>query len=245
MYKRACLVVVLTISVLIPLNSMDTILKPLSLGCQPLEIFNALWHEYKPYVYTSATILVGGFFVYDFIKKSQRIKKLENDVHEWTQIKGNTALLSEIVRIEGRMDSFENRLKIIDDDLNYLWKFIFSPEKITAYNAIENAGQPFIHRPHIPQYDGFCIRHIIKEICSLTSSEPDNFRIRPIALPSPRRASPLPKSVSPQGASSPSDSSDEEEALNKKLKISKRKNSSGGGKISPTANSPRKKKGDE
>ncbi len=253
MYKRACLFLLLASALFNALKPMDLFLKPALSGCRPLEIVTTLWCEYKPFVYSSAAVLIGGFFIYDFMRTRQRIQQLEDEVAQINANKTTTAMLAEIGNVATRVDEFEKHIKKIDDDLNYLWKFIFTSRKITEYNEIENHKQPFVMRPHIPQFDGFTIRDIIKEVCSLSSNElPDSFRMRSIAMPSPRRQSPLPKSTSPvlvshSPVSSPS-SSDEEEGL--KRSKTKRKNSadamnSKGRKSPPNQKSSPRKKGDD
>lgn len=251
MYKKAYLVLLLTIAFNV-LKPMEAILRPVTIGCQPLEIINELWLDYKPIVYTSMTLLVGGFLVFDYMSKRHRIKKLETEVKAIKENLTSTAVMAHIGKLEKKIDSLEERYEIIEVDLNYLWRFLFTPLAITQDNEMNNKDGPYNYRPHIPQLEGLTIRHIVREVCSLSNAlEP--FRMKPID--SPRAQFPFAKPPSPTNsiiskAQSRSDS-DEEESLKKKK--SRRKNSAdasdinGKKKGSPREkeNSPRKKGDDK
>lgn len=234
MYKRACLFLMLTISLFDALKSMDLLLKPSMAGCQPLEILQAIWYEYKPVVYASAAFLIGGLYVYDFFSKRHRIQKLEHDVAGIKINNAATKLLTDLSKIEVRVDEYERRLNCANDDLTYLWEYVLTVEAIHQFNKIENEGKPYIARPRIPQFKNKTIIDLIEGIVSNSIPRERNNYFALRSLPSPRR-----RSNSPPKSSSPRlDSSDEDELKKKKIPFYEM-NGNGKEKKSP------RKKGDD
>lgn len=195
MYKRTGLFLLITVASFDAVKPMDLALKSSTFGCQPLEIMHTLWHEYKPIIYTSVFFVVSGLFVFDFLNKRQRIKQLEHDVAELKNNKVGQAFLGETTSLRQRLEDYSKNLHDVNEDLNCLWKIIFTTRSIVHYNRIENQDQPFKHRPHIPQYEGWTLRDFVKAALSEAPLE--------ITDPYQQVNSPRRRSNSPPKGSSP------------------------------------------
>lgn len=216
MYKRACIFLLLTAALFNSMRPMDLVLKPVSIGCQPLEVLNVFLQEYKPYIYTSVAFLVGGFFVYDFITKHQRIKQLEQDVLEVKNHRGGTSVLSHIALVEQKLEKYINDLEKVDDDTTYLWEYVITIDAIQRFNKIENEGNPYIYRPRIPQFKNKNVIDLMKEIFGTVSQENRNGFFALKNLSSPRRKSP--DFLSSSEDSSPRANSSDEDDLKRRKK---------------------------
>lgn len=288
MYKKVYLLFVLT-SGCTTLAPMEILLQSTS-HCEPLKIFASLLQEYKPIVCTSAAALVGGFFIYDFFYNRSVIRQLQNevialqaDVQTLRNSGTPTSVLNEISRVEKALDDKERNLiqigktlneliQKLDVDLNYLWKFIFTPQAIIDYNIRENhyniiekgIQKPFIYRPYLPLHEGGTIHNIVKEGISKAFGISDIYeQLRTNAAPSPRNHAPfnfkpdaLRKKKITEGVkkgdssptsssnSSPSESSDEEKENRNGQYKNRSKSTSPPKEISPRKIVP-EKKGDE